>query len=300
MGRGTRPTSPLWWVSFLDPPDSSLLAEKRGHSETEKRNAMTEPSQSLAGLSLAEKRRLLEKLLQEKAKQGQSLYPLSHGQRGLWFLYQMDRHDSAYNIFFPSRLRSRIDLSALRRLLQLLIDRHPCLRTTFEERNGELLQRVHDQMPVVFQTIDASGWSEDTLHNRLVEESHRPFDLEQGPLIRPYLFSRSAEDHLFLLTAHHIIGDFWSLVVILEEMQALYPALCLGASPTLPPLKKHYRDFVRWQAEMLAGPRGNDSGLTGRNNWPACRPPWSCPRIDPGRRASPITAPRFPAGSARS
>ncbi|HZT80839.1 MAG TPA: condensation domain-containing protein, partial [Gemmataceae bacterium] len=120
---------------------------------------MPTPPQSLAGLSLAEKRILLAQLLQEKANQ--SVFPLSHGQRGLWFLYQMDRQSAAYNVSYPSRIRSPLDLAAFRRAVRKLIDRHPGLRTTFEEREGVLLQRVHDKPPLPFEVIDASSWGEE-------------------------------------------------------------------------------------------------------------------------------------------
>ncbi len=211
--------------------------------------------ESLADLSLAEKRILLARLLQEKA-QDRSLFPLAHNQRGLWFLYQLDRTSSAYNVWYPSRIRSAIDLGAFRRAIQVMVDRHGSMRTTYEERAGQLLQRVHERIPVPFEVVDASSWSEAEVRQRVEEEMHRPFDLEHGPLLRIHLFSRSAEDHVFVLTAHHVTCDFWSLVVIVDELRLLYPAECQGKPLPLPPLARSYRDFVRWQADMLAGPEG--------------------------------------------
>ena len=81
---------------------------------------MKTPPRSLAGLSLVEKRMLLAELLQERASQSASAteFPLSHGQRGLWFLYQMDRQSPAYNVCYPSRIRSPLDLTAFRRAVQ--------------------------------------------------------------------------------------------------------------------------------------------------------------------------------------
>src|SRR5689334_12397637 len=134
--------------------------------------------ETLAGLSLAEKRMLLAELLRERASQS-AAFPLSHGQRGLWFLYQMDRRSPAYNVCYPSRIRSPLDLAALRRALQALVDRHAGLRTTFEERDGTLLQRVHERPPLPFEVIDASSWTEDELYRRVEAEAHRPFDLER-------------------------------------------------------------------------------------------------------------------------
>ena len=140
--------------------------------------------------------------------------------------------------------------------MQKLIDRHPGLRTTFEERDGVLLQRVHDKPPLALEVVDASTWSEETLRQRLQEEAHRPFDLERGPLLRMHLFTRAPDDHIFLLGVHHIVGDFWSLILVIDEMRVLYPAECGDGFVSLPVPAKQYRDFVRWQAELLAGPEG--------------------------------------------
>ncbi|HEY7330126.1 MAG TPA: amino acid adenylation domain-containing protein [Gemmataceae bacterium] len=201
---------------------------------------------------------LLAELLREKVKRD-STFPLSHGQRGLWFLSQLERGSAAYNVFFAARIRSRIDVSAFRRALHTLISRHPSLRTTFEQLDGEPHQRVHSAAECAtgwLEVHDAAMWSEAVLHDRIEEEGHRPFDLEHGPLARMHLFTCSPEEHVFLLTAHHIIGDFWSLVLLMEEMQEVYPAECAGSTRELPPEATNYRDFVRWQAEMLASSEG--------------------------------------------
>ncbi len=216
--------------------------------------------QSLAALSLAERRMLLAELLQERATQAATVFPLSYGQRGLWFLYQMDRRSPAYNVCYPSRIRSPLDLAAFRRSVQTLVDRHPCLRTTFEERDGALVQRVHEQPPLPLVVTDASGWSDEEVRARLEAEAHRPFDLEHGPLVRLHLFVCAPDDHIFLMCVHHIIGDFWSLVLVIEEMQVFYPAECAGKPALLPAPARQYRDFVRWQAELLAGAEGERHG----------------------------------------
>jgi amino acid adenylation domain-containing protein len=186
----------------------------------------------------------------------QNLFPLAHGQRGLWFLFQMDRDSAAYNVCYALKICSQLDSSALRRALQVVVDRHPSLRTTFEEQAGELRQRVHERMPIALEILDAATWSEEMLRLRLEEEARCPFDLETGPLLRMYLFTRAPAEHVFLLTVHHIIGDLASLLLVLEEMRVLYPALRGGKPLALPPLKFHYGDFVRWQTDMLAGPEG--------------------------------------------
>jgi amino acid adenylation domain-containing protein len=187
---------------------------------------------------------------------GLDMFPLSHGQRALGFLHQMNPSSPALNLSFCARIVSPIDKNAYRQAFQSLIDRHAGLRTTFVERDGELMQRIHDRCDVAFAFIDASEYEEETLHQRIQEELEKPFNLEKGPLLRMYLFARSPRDHLFIFTAHHIIGDFWSLVVLIEEMRIAYPAALAGVPPVFPPLSGDYQQFVRWQSGRLAGSEG--------------------------------------------
>ena len=136
------------------------------------------------------------------------------------------------------------------------MDRHPSLRTTIAVHSGKPVQQIHEHQPVHFEETDASTWREDELQTRLVEETQRRFDLERGPVMRVSLFTRSAQEHILLLVIHHIVVDFWSLAVILNELGVLYPAEKAGRPAALPPLDLQYTDFVRWQTEMLASPVG--------------------------------------------
>src|SRR5205085_10543826 len=123
-----------------------------------------------------------------------------------------------------------------------------CLRTTFADCESKLVQRVHQQAEVCFRQEDASAWSESFLSDRLTEEAHTPFDLEQGPLLRFSLFIRSTDEHILLMNIHHIIADFWSLAVILRELGILYEAETKGAEMSLAPLPLQFADYVRWES----------------------------------------------------
>ncbi|MDB5313855.1 MAG: mycocerosate synthase [Gemmataceae bacterium] len=206
------------------------------------------------------------------AADGPAVFPLSHGQRGFWLLHQMDRTSPALNLSFCSRIRSPLDPDVFRRAIQGLVDRHPSLRTTFEERDGEPFQRVHDRAEVSFDRVDAAAWGEGDLRARLWEEAARPFDLERGPLVRMLLFSRSPDDHVFLLTAHHIVGDFWSLVLLLGEMSANVPPARAATG---------YQDFVRWQAALLNGPAGDQLWRWWRNQLDGAPPVLDLPTDRP-------------------
>lgn len=182
--------------------------------------------------------------------------PLSHGQRALWFLQKLTPASAAYNVMLAARANSVVDVTALHRAFQRLIDRHPSLRTTFPAIKGKPVQQVRKTQPVDFKHEDVSSLRWNELKDRLVEESHRPFDLETGHILRVNLFTRSAEDHVLLLTMHHIAVDFLSFVIILNELGALYAAEEAKVEAAVPELTAQYLDFADWQVEMLEGVQG--------------------------------------------
>ncbi|HEY0375500.1 MAG TPA: condensation domain-containing protein, partial [Pyrinomonadaceae bacterium] len=180
----------------------------------------------------------------------------SHGQRALWFLHQLAPASPAYNIAVAARILSGVEPATLRLAFQELVNRHPSLRTTFPGVHGEPVQRIHERAEICFCVVDASAWSEATLNERLAEEAHAPFDLENGPVLRVSVFTRAAEEHVLLLAVHHIAADFWSLVVLVKELSALSEAARLGSAAHLPRLNFQYADYARRQAEMLRGGEG--------------------------------------------
>ncbi|NMF64063.1 non-ribosomal peptide synthetase [Brasilonema octagenarum UFV-E1] len=182
--------------------------------------------------------------------------PLSYGQRSLWFLYQLAPLSPAYNIVNAVRIKGDIDIPALQRAFEKLVERHPALRTTFTAYYGEPVQQVHQQRVFDFHKQDISTWSEESVNQRLLEEAHRPFNLERGPLMRVNLFARSAQEHILQLGVHHIVGDFWSLAVLVQELGILYEAQKDGTSVSLAPLPLQYTDYSRATAEMLASAEG--------------------------------------------
>ncbi|MBI3760900.1 MAG: non-ribosomal peptide synthetase, partial [Chloroflexi bacterium] len=215
---------------------------------------MSDPSNRIGDLSPEAKRALLGHLLQKKASASNSLFPASYGQRALWFLWQLAPQSAAYNILYSARIRSGVDLAALRRAFQALADRHPILRTTYTRSLGKPVQQIHEQHQVHFEEVDASAWTWDYLNARLFEEADRPFDLERGPVLRVKLFARSPQAHVLVITIHHIAVDFWSLDLIVNELKTFYAADKTGAPALLPPLPAQYADYAHWQSQMLEAP----------------------------------------------
>ena len=181
---------------------------------------------------------------------------LSHGQRALWFLHQLTPDSPAYNLAFAARIQSRLEVESLRRAFQSLVSRHSSLRSTFSHECGEPVQHVNDHLEVCFRQLDASGWDEQELRRYLVEEAQSPFDLERGPLLRVILAASSSSEFVLLLVMHHIIGDYWSLAVLLRELSLFYEAERSGRAPSLSSLEIEYRDYARRQQDMLDGPEG--------------------------------------------
>ncbi len=186
--------------------------------------------------------------------------PLSHGQKALWFLHRLAPGGAAYNLAAAARVAGGVDAEALRRAFQGLVDRHPALRTTCHDRAGEPVQRVHEQMAVDFAVEEAPGQGGEALAIRLRRELYRPFDLEYGPLLRVVLLRLGPAEHALGLAVHHVAADFWSLAVLADELGTLYARESAppgdAASPALPPLPVTYADFVRRQADRLAGAEG--------------------------------------------
>jgi amino acid adenylation domain-containing protein len=179
---------------------------------------------------------------------------LSRGQQALWFMHQLAPRSASYQIARAARIRSGLDVPALRRSFQSLIDRHEALRTTFEVRDGQPFRRVHGQMSVCFAEENAAVWSE--LERRLEEEAHRPFDLERGPLMRVTLLTHATDEHLLLLVIHHLIADLWSLTLLMQELSKLYEGEARGERLELPGLTARYDDYIEWQEHMLKSAEG--------------------------------------------
>ncbi|HEX8559858.1 MAG TPA: amino acid adenylation domain-containing protein [Pyrinomonadaceae bacterium] len=183
-------------------------------------------------------------------------HPLSHGQQALWFLQKVSPESTAYHLSLAARVRGEVDAAALRRAFHSLAGRHPMLRSTFPARLGAPVRLVGERAEISFRAESAAGWSEEFLRAALRAEASKSFDLERGPLLRVGLFERSPRDYALLLSAHHIVVDFWSLAVLMRELGQLYEAETGGGAAPPAPRAAPYADHVRRQARMLAGAEG--------------------------------------------
>ncbi len=189
--------------------------------------------------------------------QGIDVLPTSYGQQRLWFLHQLEPQSAAYNISANMYLNLALDVAALEKSLNVLIERHEVLRTTFVAIDGLPMQVIAHSFRLPLPLVDLSGLSESQQKAEALRlanhEVQHPFDLAQGPLIRARLLKQGAEKYILLLTIHHIIFDEWSMNVFYHELATLYEAFSSGKPSSLSDLPIQYADFAIWQQEDLQG-----------------------------------------------
>lgn len=173
--------------------------------------------------------------------------PLSPNQQGLWFLNQLAPDNGAYNIAFAVRIRSKLNVVALKQAFENLVTRHSSLRTTYILRDNQPWQQIHQHSSFSFKQIDTSNWSNNQLHNELITEAYRPFDLAQESLLRVLLFTSETDAPILLLSVHHIAVDLWSLLVLMDELGLLYSSANAGTIAELPSVSFSYTDYINWQ-----------------------------------------------------
>ncbi|MHA7627475.1 amino acid adenylation domain-containing protein [Corallococcus sp. M7] len=182
--------------------------------------------------------------------------PLSYAQERLWFLDQLEPGDARYHLPAAVRLQGPLDIAALRRGLDEVVHRHEALRTTFSQHQGRATQRVHAHVPFELPELDLSTLPPETrdaeVRQLTKHEARAPFSLAQGPLLRGRLLRLGPDEHVLLLTLHHIVADGESVAVLLRELGALYATFSSGTPPALAPLPLQYIDFALWQREWLA------------------------------------------------
>ena len=181
--------------------------------------------------------------------------PLSYSQKRLWFLDRIGGTSAEYNLPRMVRLRGELQLEALERTVNTIVERHESLRTHFEEVDGEPAQVIEPELRIEVPVEDLSGLPEEQARERVMaalkQERDEPFDLGRGPLLRMKLLKLGEQDHILLRTMHHIVTDVWSERVFNREFMSLYEAYCQGRENPLKPLEVQYADFALWQRRWL-------------------------------------------------
>ncbi|MEL7355553.1 MAG: amino acid adenylation domain-containing protein [Cyanobacteria bacterium J06560_6] len=187
--------------------------------------------------------------------------PLSFAQQRLWFVQQLDPENTAYNVASVLKLKGALNVSALEKSLNALVERHETFRTRFElvadeQQQKQPVQVIDSPQPIQLkvENLRTNTNPQAVAEQKIKTITQTPFDFSQ-PLLRTALLQLDNDSHLLVLTTHHIISDRWSVMVFLREMTLLYRAFSTPHSPTppLPALPIQYADYAVWQRQQLQG-----------------------------------------------
>ena len=183
--------------------------------------------------------------------------PLSFAQQRLWFIDQLQPNSSGYNSASAMRLTGSLNVNALEKTLNEIIRRHEILRTSFRAIGGNPVQAISPHVGVSLPVTDLSPYDAAEREAEALriakEDSIRPFDLSTGPLLRVTLLRLGPEEHVLVVTMHHIVTDAWSNGIFMRETTAIYKAFLQDKPSPLPELPVQYADYSSWQHQCLAG-----------------------------------------------
>ncbi|HEY0606685.1 MAG TPA: condensation domain-containing protein, partial [Herpetosiphonaceae bacterium] len=227
---------------------------------SERFNALSPQKQELLRLLRAEKAKAAAPSPTIPRRSPDDSAPLSFAQERLWFLDQLQPGSAFYNEPVAVRLTGALDVAALQQCLNAIVRRHETLRTTFappESVDGSPRQVIAPTLTIelpILDLRDLPAAEREAEAERLgAAEVARPFDLTAGPLLRAVLLRLADNDHIALLTCHHIIFDGWSAGVLVEELATFYAAFATGTTSAPPNLPIQYADYAVWQREWLQG-----------------------------------------------
>lgn len=184
-------------------------------------------------------------------------YEVSNGQKRLWIVSQIPNASSAYNMPYRVYLDGSYNIENLEKAIHATINRHETLRTVFKvNENGELRQVIQSTTETNFNITrldfreikDIPG----AVEEYITHDTHRMFDLENGPLFRATLIRTTDENYLFYYNIHHIIGDGWSTKILVEDVMRFYQQFQNGNNEEVSALTIQYKDYVNWENEQVA------------------------------------------------
>ena len=180
----------------------------------------------------------------------------STAQEAIWFAHKLTPTPQCYTIAGAVMLRGQVDVRAVRRAVERLVRRHDALRMRFPACDGGPIVVIGDFREDQFQHVHLPGVDDDALKHAVSAEAARPIDPETGPVFRIRLWSRSEEQRALLMAMHHIVGDFWTTAILVDEFGRLYlEEIGRSTDSPLPPAPS-FRAFTHEQRRRLEGPEG--------------------------------------------
>ena len=185
-------------------------------------------------------------------------YPLSLIQQRLWFLHELHPHLVAYNLSFGLGVTGPFSFHAFTAALRALQRRHAALRAIFPTRNGEPAQVIRHDASLTPRIVDLQTLPDgerSAIASQLGRElARRPIDLQQGPLFDVTVLCQSPTSHILVFVLHHLVGDGWSIHVLVRELFQIYESYIRNAEATQLPRALPYAQYARWQKSALSKP----------------------------------------------
>ncbi|UPK71695.1 amino acid adenylation domain-containing protein [Chitinophaga filiformis] len=197
----------------------------------------------------------------------QEHYQVSHAQRRLWLMDQFGDTTAVYNIPMICNIRGNLDIAAMEKAFQTVVQRHESLRTVFLLSDGEPRQKILPasaaDCQLLYEDLQALPDPSKAAWEKIQHVISTPFNLQEGPLLRVCLLRVAPQVSLFAFCIHHIVADEWSMQLLVKEILALYDACSQGIHVDTAPLEIQYKDYAAWQLESL----NESGGQEQRNYW---------------------------------
>ena len=199
--------------------------------------------------NIEEKRALARQLLLKKAKDIKIKSALSYGQESMYFFYEMDRDNTAYNTGICLKIAGGLNISAFKKSLETIQSRHDILRTVYRKEEDQLIQEVKviDDLP--FKTENLNGISAKEQRALIATDFKTPFDLQEGPIWRNYIYQTGEQEYVYAMVIHHIVFDEWSSNIFMQELISNYRTLNEGHTIKKSEKPTQYIDFVKAQKQ---------------------------------------------------
>lgn len=179
--------------------------------------------------------------------------PLSFSQERMWFIDQLEG-SVQYHVPALLRLTGKLDTQAFQFAFKTIIKRHEILRTIYKEENGTVLQAIREEDDWEMSIVEGKEFfKEEALQQYAGELVRKPFNLAQDYMLRATLIHITDQDHVLVVTVHHIASDAWSLSILIGEIVELYGSYIEKRTAQLPVPQLQYADFAVWQRSYLLG-----------------------------------------------
>ncbi len=209
-------------------------------------------------------------------------------QRRFWQLDTLNPGGAAFHIRIRLELNGKLNVDAFLSALGKLTQRHEILRTTLEEKDGEIWQVIHPELPIDFRFLVSDSQVPDALRAPaqrtadqaiLDREGRTEFSLTAGPLFRVRILKLESERHWLAITLSHGIVDGWSTGLFLEQLQQAYEQCVAGTHDEIDETSiLQFSDYTETEQTLLASPERNRRTAWWREYLQGVWAPLSLPR----------------------